>query len=539
MRILATAIVLAAALTAQSPLVTSYAGITTVPGTPPDPQVYFNLTVNTPVTLQAFDINTSSPVGTVGSVSVYITAAGGTYVGNMLNQGLWTLAASGSCTSAGLGFPTQACITPGIQLTPGTYGVAVRYNGLQVRLNNGANNYSNPDLAIQTGAVQVTPFTSTPFNNYSFSGGIHYALGFQPHSCASATPYGTGCYRIPASWYDRIATAPAAAAALNGRSISMLPNGNGYTVLQSTVAYIQPSATAQALPRNDDGESPVTLTTPFPYPGGTASVLHVCTNGFVSTGANIALPLGNNWTPLANVFLAATHTAWWSWHEYSTLETGSGEIKFEEVGPLAIITWDGVESYPLTVTNPCWFQFQFNTTTGEVHFVWQTIEAIGGNTNNDAHLVGYSPGGPSLPPVETDVTTLVGQSLPGVDIERLTLTASPRPAFGNTVQLTTTNEIGTGIGVNFLSLGEIPAPGFDLGIIGAGGCAALIDVNTAVGNVISNLPGQSMTIQFPMPVGQPSLSGFTCYSQSIWLSPTSNPAGLITSNAVKLVVGYF
>ena len=539
------ALSIVAVASAQSPLTTQFNGPWGWTGTP-SPNTFFNLTINTTVTLQALDVHTDSTVGTIGTIELWITNPGTTtHVGNELTAALWSMASSGPCTSAGTGQPSRACLTTGVVLQPGTRGVAIHYVGLAARFTqgNGTNQtFSNLQMTLQAGSVQAVPFLSATFQPYVWDGAITYANGAIAHSCASVTSYGAGCYTTIGSIYQLFNTSAAAtAAALNSRSLSFLNVGTGYVVLPGTAVYIAPSGLATALPANDDGETAVPLTNAFAYPGGSATQLFVHTNGYISIASNNTLPGGNNYQPAVAPFLAAPATAWWSWHDYNAAEVGSGTIKFEEVGSLVLITWQGVESYPDMSPNPSTMQFQFDTTTGQVNIVWVTLTAIGGSTFGDNHLVGCSPGGPSPIPAATNLATLVSQSLTWPEKFPLQLAASPRPVLGNTVNLTTSQETGLNVGINFVGLVQIPAPGIDLLIIGAPGCAALLDPNAAVGNVISNLglPGLSMTIAFPMPLLPLSLVGTTIYSQSIWLDPSANAFGMTTSNAVTLVVGSF
>ncbi|MEZ6038456.1 MAG: hypothetical protein R3F29_13315 [Planctomycetota bacterium] len=85
---------------------------------------------------------------------------------------------------------------------------------------------------------------------------------------------------------------------------------------------------------------------------------------------------------------------------------------------------------------------------------------------------------------------------------------------------------------------QIAVPGLDLGIIGAGGCPALVDPNQAVGNLIGNLPGTQLFVTLPIP-NQTSLLGATFFAQSVWLDAFANQAGLTTSNGLQLVLGNF
>ena len=122
----------------------------------------------------------------------------------------------------------------------------------------------------------------------------------------------------------------------------------------------------------------------------------------------------------------------------------------------------------------------------------------------------------------------------------LTLATSAKPLIGTTISLDTTNPTIPSVGINFVSTGQFAAPGIDLGVIGAAGCAALVDINAGVGNVISDLglPGTSMSVSFPLP-NNPVFAGLSIYSQSIWLDASANAFGAISSNALTLLLGNF
>jgi hypothetical protein len=311
----------------------------------------------------------------------------------------------------------------------------------------------------------------------------------------------------------------------------MLPGGGGdYVAFQSVVSYVPPSATATALTLVDDSQAIVTLTSPFPYAGSSTTSLAVCSNGYVS----VATGNGTAWAPVAATMLAAPQTGWWNWHDYNPTMAGSGLVKFEQVGAIAYITWDGVYDHQgTTAANANTFQFQFDTTSGAVHLVFQTMSALG-----NGRLVGYSPGGASLNPGAQDLSALlpVGINVPAGDRSPLALAASARPLIGTSINLTTSGTTGTNLGVMFFGLASIPSPGIDLAAIGAPGCAALVDVNQAVGNLIGNLPGTNLVVPLPIP-NSTTLLGFACHAQSIWLDAAANNAGFVTSNGVSLVLG--
>jgi hypothetical protein len=525
---------LTTALTAQSPLTTLFASNNSGAA---GWTMYFDATVNVPLTFTQFDVNLTSAASTAGSLSVYYTTSATTYVGNDTVAGAWTLGGTGTLTAAGLNLPTPCIISP-FTLAPGNYGIAIVHNGVGPAYTNGNGTatpgsgtnqtYSTTELTLLAGAsaggglgtaICCTPRVINANVYYAVSGGGTVAL---------RTSYGVGCYDKKTSFYENFATS--AAFDLASTSISMLPTGSGYLVLPGITSYVAPSGSATALVLGDDTETPVALTTPFPHSAGITSSLTVCSNGYVS----IATGNGTGFAPVVATMLNAPQTGWWAWHDYNPSLAGSGQVKFEQVGSIAYITWDGVWDFGGTsAANASTFQFQFDCTTGAVHIVFQAMSTLG-----NGRLVGYSPSGNSADPGNRDISATLPATftLTSTDGSPLALAASARPLIGTTINMVTSNQTGQSIGINFLSVVQIPAPGFDLGIIGAPGCPALLDVNQGIGNVIGNVAGLSLSVPFAIP-NNVVLLGFQVFSQSIWLDPAANAFGMLTSNGVALTLG--
>ncbi|MFN9277621.1 MAG: hypothetical protein ACK53T_19940 [Planctomycetota bacterium] len=568
---LSVALAFGAALAAQSPLnvypaaPVGYFGWNTPP---PIHSNMFDLTVTNQVTLQAINTPLLSPIGQQGTFEVWLTNPGiTTYVGNELNAANWTLASSGRIVGKGTtgSLVTLADLscqqTPaggGLVLNPGSYGVLLRYVGVTPLLVavGTPQTIGNADLSVSGGIVQYNPWiapaapqTGAGFSAWAWRGQIFYAPGAVPHACAVTSTYGTGCYTVNGSayqeWTDNAtpSAAAAASAALTGRSLKFLPSGSGYLMLPgNATGYIAPTPAATVVTLADDTENTVTLGAPFNYPGGSTSTLFVHANGYVSVGSNNTLPGGFNDIPEIPQMLNAPETAWWSWHDYNPAEAGSGQVKFEQIGSVACITWDGVESYPTTAVNPSTLQFQFDLASGEVTIVWVTIEAQGGTgfLQGSDHIIGFSPGGASPTTGQFNITTLTTQVLTVPERFPLGLGTTSKPLLGTTVSLDTTSPPNIGLGVNFLSTVQIPAPGLDLAILGAPGCLALADVGAGLGNAISNLglPGVTLQSSLALP-NNPALAGVRIYSQSAWLDAAANALGVVTSNAVELVLGIY
>src|SRR5262249_4970151 len=102
------AIAVGAMATAQSPLTTLFAQNN---GGGAGWTMYFDVTVNIPLTFTQFDINNNAGA-VAGSISVYYTTSATTYVGNDTNAGAWTLGGTGTCTGAATNVPTPCPISP-------------------------------------------------------------------------------------------------------------------------------------------------------------------------------------------------------------------------------------------------------------------------------------------------------------------------------------------------------------------------------------------------------------------------------------------
>ena len=554
---------LAAAVAAQSPLTTLFAATTQLINTA-GVVAFFDLTVNTTITVDALDINTNSALGTAGTIRLYQTNTGITsFSGSELNPANWTLLAEGSVYAAGFNAPSRVCFRNPVTLAPGSSGYAVMHIGVNAifTTGNGTNqNYSNAELTLNAGAVQgtgpyypdgaVKPFLGNPFNPYVFNGNIHYTNGAVGTPCANTNKYGAGCGSRFASTYELIELPANASAQMTGRSVTFIPDSfpvvTSYSVVTNAGAIVDPTAHVAlagfastivgAVPL-DDGE--VTVAVPggnFPFPGGTTANLTVHTNGMVSVASNLTYLDGfggDDWAPLVPALMNAPNALWCSWHDYDIGPNGAGQIKSFDTGTSLIITYEGVESYPTGAGNPSTLQFIFDYSNGVVSITWDSITATaqGGGYVGDTHLIGFSPGGANLTPgAEFDVTQVAATSTVDslIEVLPLTLSASPRPVIGATIDYTVTNvSAPASIGILFLGLADLPglSPiGLDLGFLGAPGCVLNFDLNGAFSTVI--FPGTPFQL-----TTDNTYIGLKIYGQAAWLDAAANAFGFTTSNA--------
>lgn len=387
----------------------------------------------------------------------------------------------------------------------------------------------------------------------NLTGGFTASVSCQAGEHAS---YGAGCYGD--SVYELFPDAAAASAALQGNSLLLTQTGTGYAatwIPGGASAYVTPVG-ATDIARTDDGQALLDLAAAglpsFPYPGGSTSSLWVHSNGFVSTtGAandNGAWnpPFFTDYEPSPS-FRNAPETAFWAWHDWDPSDTAGGPIRWHYDAGLTTlyITWDGVENYSVpTSANPSRFQFQFNLSTGDVQYVWVTVDANTTSNYGTAHVVGYSPGGASADPGSISfpdaggTVTINGQSAIGVS-------ASPPPQIlpggsSNPMVYTLTDipdaAPPSGVRLAILVFSVAPLPGIDIGFIGAPGC----QLNIASFDVMFPISGVgSATQTLPLTYPPPLAPGLSFYSQAIGLFPGGslpgglNALGVTTSNGLR------
>jgi hypothetical protein len=202
-------------------------------------------------------------------------------------------------------------------------------------------------------------------------------------------------------------------------------------------------------------------------------------------------------------------------------------VKFHEAGSISYVTWDGVYSYNTTAANT--FQLQFDRSTGNVTYVWQTMVASG-----NGWLVGYAAATPNTDAGNRDISaTLPATFRTSADNAQPLALASTLPQLGTTLTFTTTEFPASSLlGLQILSLTHID-PGVPLDFLGLTGCFqhAGLDVMYVMFPV-----AQQGTYAMSVP-NNPALQGFQMTAQSVAFVNGVNPAGLVTSNGLGLTVG--
>jgi len=373
------------------------------------------------------------------------------------------------------------------------------------------------DTAGITGTAGVITTAYTPVTEFTYVPAAGYAFAAQ---------YGTGCINVPdVSTYENFATS--AAFDLDNTVITFVPTGSGYLAIPGLTTYVPPSGTATVLALSDDSEITVPLSGSMPIGSSSTNQLTVCSNGFVSSGPGN----GTSYTPDPVTFLNSSR-AWWSlvWHDLNPAIAGSGQVKFEQVGSIAYVTWDGVWDYAGTSSaNANTFQAQFDLASGMVHYVFQTVSNLGIGI-----LTGFSNAGPSPNPGSMDISA----ALPGTyvaasfAINPLVLGASARPVIGTSISLNSTNVPLAGlVGLQILGLTEFTA-GIDLTFLGMPGCYLYSSLDVT-GTFFPVGGTGSSPLSIPP---NPALAGTVILTQSAVWVPGINAFGFISSNGVRLTL---
>ncbi len=341
-------------------------------------------------------------------------------------------------------------------------------------------------------------------------------------NCATAVNYGVGCVGTFNSFYEHFLTTPSID--LSNSAFRLLYAAGDYIVLPSTNAYMAPSATATNLGLTDDSEVTVMLSAPLNYPGGTTTSLNVCSNGHISTLSNSA---AFDYTPTPTEFLNWANATWAVWRDM--IPNAAGNVWFEEVGGVAYITWLNVIGYVGTTagTTPSTFQLQFELTTGNVDFVFGSMDtvSISGWNGGEGWIVGFSPAGASNDPGSVDLTTAVPATLTLHAVENLplALSANNAPIATTTISLDTANiPAGAPFGAVLLGFTQYN-PGISLASIGMDGC---FRYNEGATTLLFFPAGSTASVNFTVP----NYPGFSIQAQSVVYAPA---AGLTTLGALS------
>lgn len=340
-------------------------------------------------------------------------------------------------------------------------------------------------------------------------------------TAATATSFGAGCYEQHPSLAETFANNAfdlgGSAAAAN--VIAFVPTSSGYTVQHGTSAWFTPTSANLGLA----DEQLVTCNLPFTFnfPGGSTAVVRMSSNGFAwlngtstDTGTiPISFFLANNPARFAPM-----------WQNLNPAFGGSCHFDVDPSNTAAYLTWLAVP--PSTGGAGNTFQLALFA-DGSAEYRYQVAA-----NQPSLCVAGYGGGTTAVPPNKD-----LSQSLPqhvGPEVSPLSWTAVGRPVIGSTQVVNLGNLVNpaSSVGIAIIGWSDYATP-IDLGVIGADGC--LLHVATDVLEVFS-VGGINPTWSLGIPATQ-SLAGVELFTQGSLLTPGVNTLGLLTANAVKLVIG--
>lgn len=320
---------------------------------------------------------------------------------------------------------------------------------------------------------------------------------------ATNTNLGQGCYSRFASFYELFA---AGANDLSNTTWTLAQNASGgYDVTPGGAPFAPPSGTATQLALTDDSQ----------VAAGTLG-LTVGSNGWVATGPGNS----NGFTPDVNTFLSNPSSAIYFWHDMNPAIVASGKVFYEETGPIAVITYNGV--FDFGGTTPSSIRVEMLVTgPGAVPLIQVGFGSL--STAGNGWLVGYSPGGPNTNPGPVDISASTLITTSGTDVLPLTLTASTRPVTGTSWNLAVTN---SGV-LDLIVIGTTDPNIPDLFFLGLPGCGLRASLDLI--NV-----GSTFSLLIP---SNPTLIGVSAYAMGASLAPGVNPFGALTSNGIQGTIG--
>jgi len=554
MRTFVFAALLAAPAFAQSPLSMPF---TANNGGSAGWQIFFDLNVVDPngITITALDVNCgSSAVGTIGTIELWTGPT--THVGNESNASLWSLAVSGGVVAQGNNVPSPTCLGAGLFLPPGPHGISVRHVGVSLRYTNGTGSNqtgATAELQFTGGSVHAAFFSGTFFTPRVFNGNIHYNVGNVPGTgCAQSDTFGEGCYRGTTTFYETFPSLSAfdfAGSAGNEVVISAAPSPEGYIVFPGSSAWYAPTGTqvlnnaaTPAAMGDNQFSRPLTLPFAFPYPGGSTTVIHAASDGFVNLGATTSNACDS--TPTAAELVSQAPRLcplWCNLQPATNLSTNPQSGVYFDIDPsnqTVYVTWldvaDRSGSLPAAGATSVDVQLALRS-SGEFEFRYRDMVP---NTTTAAVIVGASKGNDggqvSIDPGSVDLSASLPLITDGPDSRPLVHTVGV-PRVGTNFDLSA-SDIENLAPIAILFFGDTAIdPGIDLGFLGAAGCNAHTNANLASAAIPASLPAGTASATLPIP-NDPALVGLVLTSQYVAFT-SKNALGLATSNGAIWTVG--
>lgn len=492
-----------------------------------------------------------------------------TSVGNETTQGAWTLLGTAPLLMNAAGTPSSATFpTPVPSIAPGSWGICLRavpYNNNYVPILVQCATPSCGGNQLPTDRTdQFVSLTQAGFTRDLFAAGVgratylpNYRIEYDvAQTAARSNTFGTGCYAMPATFYERFPVNPSNFD-LSNQTLSMMWLGSTWAVSYApTSTYFPPSTGAtgsiqvDAAPPaltntpgptsdwNDALSAPITLPFSLPAPGGlTISSVVVGSNGFLyldPAAVTTASQAAAFYSGIANFIAGVPRLAAF----FGNLDPQAGGSIYYDIDPsgtAVYFTFDQVMEYATpSVLNT--FQIMLDQ-TGNVEFRYHACRFVAADV-----LVGYTPGNGTLDPGGRDLTATT-PFLSGDGAVPLALELDARPVLGTAPNLVTTHVHGDNnnpfnpvAGLVFMGLrGQLP--GTPLTVLGMDGCQLFLGSPSPVLlGIYLTLPGQPATVPLNLP-NIPAIVGVRAFAQSTALTPGFNPAGIWTSNGVCMILG--
>lgn len=356
------------------------------------------------------------------------------------------------------------------------------------------------EARVGPGALSLTVTTKVP----SGVPGADYAL------------VGNGCVDCAASFYE------SPGFDLANQKIKLTYSGGAYSVGVSTNSFVAP--VGGDLNLTDDSQTTYALPFTLNYPGGSTTLLRICSNGFISPGASN----GTDYTPSVSAFLSGNPRWAVVWRDLQP--SGANDVYAHTAGGVVYVTWLNVSNYPATSPAPNTFQAQFYS-NGDVHLIYQSMSVSGNN------LVGWTPGGGAQDPGSRDISAdaATGFTVCGTDSLGIAMTVSNRPVLNTSIDFQLTSLPASTVGgIMVLSPTSIPA-GIDLtGLLDMSGCYAYLLPDILSSLFLASAPSYNWPFLVP---NAPSLVGQTTMVQALMIAPGFTGSGFLTSNGVELLYG--
>ncbi|HEB53074.1 MAG TPA: hypothetical protein ENI87_07465 [bacterium] len=522
MRFLLSLTVAAAAVTAQSPLTTTFAnnngGLT-------GGAVYFDLECLDPagITITDLDLNFGSTAGTAGSIDVYLKP--NTWAPHT-DPWIGPIATGAVAASSAPGTPTNVVLSTPLSLGAGCkFGVAIVANGLSHAYTTATTlpaTYATAELELTVGGGSNAPFSGAAFSPRLVNTSIYYTSGGTCPDIALVSEEGAGCVAQYASFYEEMAPT---AFDLSGMELVGTPNGAGGFDVTLQPGTIDPVGTI------DPTAVPLVLGDDVSLAVGTLG-MEVFSNGQVAFGPGNS----TNWSPSVGAMLGNPSTALYCWSDYSPNLAGSGPVVYEEdaLSGQVQVTYDGV--YMFGTSDPTTVQYRIDNAGGG----WVISFGTMATTGPENFLVGYSVGGPSGDPGPTDLSTLGVLSTAGSDTLPLSLTAIGRPVQGAAAvnfDVTTGNIPASAL--SHMGIVGLTSPGLPLDSIGMPGCFLNASADVLTFSFPVSTPDFTWTA-LSIPAGPVFFSGFQFSVQSAIFGTSANSflgLGALTSNGLTCTIG--